>query len=143
MPKVLLAVDGSDHALHAVKHFVDHLGWWRDAPEIHLLTVHLPVPMHGRMPMVVSKEMLNDYYREEGTAALASAKQVLEAAGLHYESFIEVGQPAETIAQHAAQKGCELIWMGARGAGAVAGWVLGSVAAKVLRESRLPVMLVR
>jgi nucleotide-binding universal stress UspA family protein len=42
--KILLAVDGSKSSLKAVDHLVEHASWFREAPAIELLTVHLPVP---------------------------------------------------------------------------------------------------
>lgn len=140
--KILLPVDGSDCALRAVDHLIAHLDWFRDVPEIHLLHVHLPIPV-GRVQAHVGKETLHGYYREEGEAQLLEAQQRLDAAGTVHTPHIHVGQPAEVIARMAGELGCDLIVMGAHGRGVIAGVVMGSVANRVLHLASCPVQLVK
>lgn len=140
--KILLPVDGSACALRAVDHLIGHATWFREAPEIHLLHVHPPIPI-GRIQAHVGKETLNDYYREEGEAVLAEAEQRLRAAGRAYQRHLHVGQPAEVVVKLAGELGCELIVMGSHGRGAVAGLVMGSVAGRVLHLAHCPVLLVK
>jgi nucleotide-binding universal stress UspA family protein len=47
--KILVAVDGSKPSLKAVQLLVDHCDWYREAPEVELLAVHLPVPRVGHL----------------------------------------------------------------------------------------------
>jgi len=42
--KILLAVDGSKNSLDAVQWLIDHVDWYRELPQVELVTVHLPVP---------------------------------------------------------------------------------------------------
>ena len=104
--KILLAVDGSAHALDAVKCVIQHADWYRTKPEIELVTVHLPVPQLPGLGTTVGKAGIQRYYQEEGEKALAEAKQLLERSGLAYETQILVGDPAETIVKHAKKSGC-------------------------------------
>ena len=62
--KILLPVDGSDCALRAVDHLIEHVSWFREAPEIHLLHVQPPIPV-GRALAHVGKETLHQHYMEE------------------------------------------------------------------------------
>lgn len=140
--KILLAIDGSEVSLRAVQALIDHVQWFRDRPEIHLLHVHAPIPV-GLALKHVSPETLDRHYREEGEAELASALSLLQTAGLGVTPHIHVGQPAEVIVHQARELGCNLICLGSHGRGAVASAVLGSVAAKVLHLSPVPVMLSR
>ena len=140
--KILLAIDGSEVSQRALDSLVDHVQWFRDKPEIHLLHVHLPVPV-GLAVQHVSKDALDRYYREEGEAVLAEARKRLEEAGLAVTQHIHVGQPAEVIVRLAAELGCELICLGTHGRGAISGAVLGSVAGKVLHLARVPVLLAK
>ncbi|OHC69557.1 MAG: universal stress protein UspA [Rhodocyclales bacterium GWA2_65_20] len=140
--KILLAIDGSEVSQRALASLVAHVRWFRDKPEVHLLHVHLPVPV-GLAVQHVSQEALDRYYREEGEAVLAAARGRLEEAGLAVTQHIHVGHPAEIIVKLASELGCELICLGTHGRGAVAGVVLGSVAGKVLHLAQVPVLLAK
>jgi nucleotide-binding universal stress UspA family protein len=141
--KILLAVDGSKNSLDAVQHLIDHIGWYREAPQIELVTVHLPVPKLPGMGAAVSKAQLDKYYQEEGENHLAAAKRKLEAAKLAYEPRVLVGPVAETLVKHAKDKRCELIYIGTRGLSELGKALLGSTATKVIHLSDTPVLLVK
>jgi nucleotide-binding universal stress UspA family protein len=73
--KILLAVDGSKSSLKAVDHLVEHASWFREAPAIELLTVHLPVPKLPNINKVISKAQIEKFYQEDGEAALAMRRR--------------------------------------------------------------------
>ncbi len=140
--KILLATDGSENSVRATASFIEHLEWFRESPQIHLLHVHLPIPI-GLVQQHVSQEVIDTYYREEGEAALLSVRRQFDAARIAYEVHIHVGHPAETIVKVARQLGCDLICMGTHGRGAMANAVMGSVTTKVLQLSERPVLVPR
>ena len=140
--KILLAVDGSKYSLDAVDCLVDHADWYRESPEVELLTVHLPIPKLPGFGLAVGKSQLQSYYQEEGEARLAPAKKKLDAAGIKYTARILVGPIGETIVKHAKESGCDLICIGNRGMSAASA-LLGSIASKVLNLSTVPVLLVK
>lgn len=140
--KILLPVDGSACSLRAVDQLINHVDSLREIPEIHLLHVHPPIPI-GRVQAHVGKETLHAYYLEEGQQHLLAAQQKLDAAGRFHTTHIHVGQPAEVIAKIAGELACDLIVMGAHGRSAVAGIVMGSVAARVLHFAPCPVLFVK
>ncbi|MEX0959184.1 MAG: universal stress protein [Burkholderiales bacterium] len=142
MLKILLPTDGSDYALRAVRYLTEHVGWYREPLEVHLLNVQLPIAS-GAVKMFISQQQLNDYYREEGLKHLQQARSLLETSGVVYQHHIGVGELASTIVEYATDKGCEMILMGTRGRGALKGAMLGSVAMKVLHRAEVPVLLVR
>src|SRR5438094_334685 len=82
--KILLAVDGSKYSLDAVDCLIDHADWYRESPEVELLTVHLPIPKLPGFSLAVGKSQVQRYYQEEGEARLAPAKKKLDAAGIKY-----------------------------------------------------------
>ena len=141
--KILVAVDGSKHALAAVQAVIRQAQWYRERPNVELVTVHLPVPKLPNMGMVVGRRELARYYDEEGRANLARAAKRLKAAGVDFTQHVLVGAIAETIAQHARKAGCDLILVGTRGLTATAGALLGSTATKLLHVAQTPVLLVR
>ena len=141
--KILLAVDGSTNSLDAVDNLIGHAGWYRDKPAVELLTVHLPVPKLPRMNLVVGRNQIERYYREEGEAMQAGARKRLDAAGIGYNATILVGPIAETIVAQAKKTRCDLILIGTHGRTATGKLLLGSTAGKVAQLSPIPVQLVR
>lgn len=141
--KILLAVDGSTHSNKATETLIKHVALYKDAPEVFLFYVHLPVPKLYGMSKVVSQEMINQYYREESEEALATSKRLLEKAGVESHVQMLVGPVAETIVTQAGAQGCDLIYMGTRGMGGLKNVLLGSTTVKVLHLATIPVVLVR
>lgn len=137
--KILVAVDGSKASLRAVQLLIDHCDWYREPPQVELVTVHLPVPKVARF----DKKQLDRYYAEEGEAMLAPAKKKLDAAGIRYAPHVLVGPVAEAIVKHAKDKRCDLIYIGTRGMSEIGKALVGSTATKVLHIADTPVLLVK
>jgi nucleotide-binding universal stress UspA family protein len=141
--KILLAVDGSKPSLKAVQTLIDHADWYRQKPQVELVTVHLPVPRLPRMGAAVGKGQIERYYREEGEAMLAAARKKLDAAGIRHTRHVLVGPIAEAIVKHARDKRCDVIYIGTRGMSEIGKALVGSTATKVLHISDVPVLLVK
>jgi nucleotide-binding universal stress UspA family protein len=142
--KILLAVDGSKPSLDAARLLVEHADWFREKPEVQLVTVHLPVPRLPRMGAAgIGKSDIEKYYREEGEQNLAAAKKLLARSGLPYEAHILVGPVAETLVKHAKRSRCDLIYIGSHGRTAFADALIGSTASKVLHIADLPILLAK
>jgi nucleotide-binding universal stress UspA family protein len=141
--RILLAVDGSKYSLDAVDCVIEHADWYREPPQVELVTVHLPIPKLPGFGIAVGKRQLQKYYEEEGEARLASAKKKLDAAGIKYVTRVLVGPVAQSIVKHARESSCDLICLGSRGMSSAASLLLGSTASKVLGLATLPVLLVK
>lgn len=142
MLKLLVATDGSDNANRTIDHVIKQAGRYREPVEVHLLNVQLP-QAGVNVKLFIGREDLNAYYHDEGMAALKSAREKLDAAGVKYAFHIGVGNPAEVIVQYAGDKQCEQIVMGTRGLGTLSNMVLGSVATKAIHLAKVPVLLVK
>ena len=143
MVKILLAVDGSESAVRATRTLVESTAAYKDPPQVELVTVHLPVPhVGGFSGVVITHDMVEQYYREEGQKALAPSKQLLDQAKIRYTPHILVGDVAKTIVEHAEKSGCDMIYMGTRGMTAMTNMLVGSIATKVLHLAHVPVVLV-
>ena len=140
--KVLIAVDGSAHSDRALERYIELAGELALPPEVHLLHVHLPVPIGG-VQKHLDRGALDAYYRSEGDAVLAAPMARLEAAGIAFRHHLHVGDPARVIVHLARELACTLIVMGTHGRGRVATAMLGSVAAETLRQVDCPVLLTR
>lgn len=141
MTKVLVPVDGSVNAQHAIDTVLKQLAEGRDL-EVHLLNVQ-PQILSGHARMYLKKDVIDDYYQEEAAKALKPAQDRLDQAGIKYTTAHQVGNVAETIAKYVKANDCGLIIMGTRGLGSVSGMLLGSVATKVLHLVEVPVTLVK
>jgi len=137
---ILIPVDGSENAERAVAHVISTLQAGQQA-EVHLINVQPSV--RSDVTMFISKDELNDYRRDEAEKATAGAVKLLKDAGVPYQMHIGLGSPGEVIAGFAKQLGCTQIVMGTRGLGSAMGLLLGSVANAVVRETDLPVTLVK
>lgn len=141
--KVLIPVDGSECSLRAVDFVVRKLrpscGGQLD---IRLLAVHAPIP-YPRAIAVIGHEKAQEYYEEEGNAALQPARARLDRDRISYQAQLRVGEPGETIARYASEIGVDQIVMGTHGRGSVGRLLMGSVATKVVQLAEVPVLLVK
>jgi len=140
--KVLIPVDGSVAANRALDYVIASVGWLKVPPQIHLLNVQWKLGS-GNVKLFIDPETINDYYREQGMAALAEARAKLDAAKLAYGYHIAIGTPAEAIVQYAQEQQVDQIVMSAHGQETLSEMLLGSVATKVARLATVPVLLAK
>ena len=79
---------------------------------------------------------------DRARAALDAARTMAEEAGVEAEFEIFEGDAAEEIAMIAERRDADLVVVGTRGHGGIAGSLLGSVSADVVRRSKRPVVVV-
>jgi nucleotide-binding universal stress UspA family protein len=139
--KFLVPVDGSECALRAVAYLV-RLAKCREVVEIQVLNVRQPADA-WEIRRFLNAEEIGKLQQGEGAVDLAEARALLDAAGVPYEALVRVGPVAQTIADFAVKQGCDSIVMGTHGRGGLADLFLGSVAAKVVHLSSLPVTLIK
>lgn len=141
MIKLLVAVDGSQAALAAVRHALAlHASGLRTA--CVLANVQEPPTLY-EMAVAHDVERLRDLRASAGADLLRTPEQWLEGAGVSYESEVAGGEPATVLIELAENYRCDAIVVGARGVSDPQGSGLGSVAAAVLDRSGLPVTVVR
>lgn len=140
--RILVPVDGSDSAVRAVRYALSLRDKLRDPVQFDLINVQRRIAS-GNVRMFVSQEEIKRFYQEEGETALRSARAVLDGAGVAYAAHVAVGDEPDSIARYAAEHGCDLVVMGTRGKGTIANMLLGSVSARVIHLSPVPVVLVK
>ena len=143
LKRVVLAADGSPSAVQAARQVVCLRDDLRDgrALEVHLLNVQRP--LSGDVTRFISGKSVDDYHREQSEVALAPVRAVLEAAGVTFQSHLRIGDPGAAIAELVRDNACDLIVMGARGLGAGASALLGSVTQSTIAQSSVPVLVVK
>ena len=140
--RILLAADGSPFTRVAARHLASHLHWFAHAPEIHVVHVHAALPYPGAAA-AIGQGTVDKFHREESEAALAVAEKELLAAGIPHRSAWKVGDATERLVAYVSEHSIDLVVMGTRGHGALAGLALGSVVTKCIAALRIPVMIVR
>ncbi|MFN8594068.1 MAG: universal stress protein [Thermomicrobiales bacterium] len=126
MATVLAPIDGSDLALRA-------LPW----------AAELAGP-RGRIILLRAVDATGDTRAESAAnAELDRAAAALGTSGVDVDRLIVAGDPAEEIAKAGADRGVEAIVIASHGRGAVGRALFGSVADRVSRVSRVPVVILR
>ncbi len=137
--KIVLAVDGSDHAVHAARVAGD-LARSMQAESVRVLVVFPPIPFFLGEP---NMQAAIDSRMNESNSVLKSALQALgEIPGEIHTEVIE-GSPAEVIINVATVRQADLIVMGSRGLGTLGGLLLGSNSQKVVSHGPCPVLITR
>ena len=141
--KILVATDGSKHALHAVKYAANLIRLLRSTSNpITLISVHDDAGLRPAKSFVGS-DRVADYLRELSEKELKPARRLLNAAGIKHDMVIRTGHIAQEIVDCANDGRYDLIVMGAKGRSAIADLLLGSVAQRVLATAKQPVILVK
>lgn len=140
--KALVAIDGSENSLRALRYVLDHADFFSADPELVLVTVHLPLPSQ-RAKAVLGKDAVEQYYKDESEEVLAPARALLAGKSCRVTELSMVGQPAAQIVAAAQQHHCELIVMGTQSRSALGNFLVGSVATRVISESPIPVLSVK
>ncbi|OHC62365.1 MAG: hypothetical protein A2040_06195 [Rhodocyclales bacterium GWA2_65_19] len=139
--KILLPVDGSDHADRAARHVLRLVQSCTDS-EILLLNVQVPIDapeVLGHLPMREIEAM----QESRGGDALVSARALFDRAGIRYLPEVAIGGVAETIARRVIEGNFDIVVMGSHGAGKLTSMLMGSVATDVIRLASCPVTVVK
>ena len=139
--KVALAIDGSSCSLRATRFLIGLISG-REGTEVHVVNVQPPIRYADLLP-VETQQRVEQWSRESGENSTGAARELLAAAAIPCHLHVVVGDPASAIVKVAVELSCDLIVMGTRGMGAVAGLALGSVATKVVHLADTPVTLVK
>jgi nucleotide-binding universal stress UspA family protein len=141
--KILLPTDGSDIAFAAARRAVA-LAKLAGAA-VHVVVVQEPYPYTGIG--AANSAGLQDHLaasQQQATEAIGPIGELAQGAGVTLSSeSVEGASTAEQIVEAAERAGADLIVMGSHGRTGLARAILGSVAAKVLELSPLPVMIVK
>lgn len=89
------------------------------------------------------KELIHEMMIRDGKKTLSETKKIVEDSGVEVKDVLLSGHPAEEIIKFAEDNNIDLIVMGTLGATGLEKFLMGSVAEKVVRFSKIPVMVVR
>lgn len=86
---------------------------------------------------------IKDYAVSQAETHLADIVERLGKDGANAQSFIRLGKPEDEIVRFAAENNVDLIVMGTHGRTGLAHMLVGSVAERVVRTSKVPVLTLR
>jgi nucleotide-binding universal stress UspA family protein len=143
MKKIMIATDGSANSTEAVGFGVElaaehgaRVVFVHVAPALDTIPM-LGYGMGGALPRV--RHELDAVDR----APLEDAEQIAAHAGVEATSKLLTGNAADEIVAYADSQSADLIVVGSRGHGTLAGMLLGSVSLEVLSQSKRPVAVIR
>jgi len=136
---ILLAVDGSEHSLHAAKEAGD-LARAMKSKVLRIVIAYDGIPPYLGEPNL---QQAIDARMKEANEILQKAQDAVgKIPGEIHAELIE-GSPAEAIINVAKTRGSTVVVMGSRGLSTIAELVLGSTSHKVVSHASCPVLIVR
>ena len=137
--RILLAVDGSEHALHAARTAAELARTMKPA-EFRIVVSYDMIPMYLGEP---NMQYAIDGRKNDAEEILAEAVKEVGSIPCDIHTELIEGSPAEAIIDVAATRKSDVIVMGSRGLGRLAGLLLGSTSQKVVAHAPCPVLIVR
>ena len=139
--KVLVPVDGSNTALRALEFAMD-LAEKLDS-DLIVMNIDIPYDLSRIKPKL--KDADGKDIESKRLSPLEEAKRLVDKVGftrISYKNMVDI-DPAERIVAEAEKSNVDLIIMGNRGMGVLAGFFLGSVSTKVSQTAHCPVTIVK
>lgn len=137
--RILLAVDGSEHALHATRKAAELVRLMKPV-EFRIVVAYDPIPLYLGEP---NMQMVITNRKGEAEEILAAAIKEVGTIPCEIHTEILEGDPASAILEVANVRKSDVIVMGSRGLGRLAGLLLGSTSQKVVSHAPCPVLIVR
>ncbi len=138
--KILIATDGSEYTKNSIDHGLELAK--NTESRVHVIYV-IDTAAFASIPMDAAWESMYALLKQEGDEATRYVAEKAEAEGLQVERNTVEGHPAEEIIKYAEKNSINLIVMGTLGKSGLDRFLLGSVAEKVVRTSKIPVLVVR
>lgn len=140
--KIMVATDGSEEVRKAINSAIEIA----KLSNAKMYAVHVvSLDSHSISPYNDSEweKAVKEQLITEGKEATAYVENMGKTANIEVESIILEGSPADEIIDFAERNDIDLIVMGTQGKSAIHRFLIGSVAEKVVRHSKRPVLVVR
>ncbi len=136
---ILLPIDGSNYSGHAIEYAI-YLAKLSGA-SIYAVNCYEFAPTVPEVTGILAEE-IRESAKKQAVGILENAAQLMEKAGVNYNTKTISGRPDKVLTDLAGSKEFDLIIMGSHGHSEIAGLFLGSVTHKVLNTIYCPVMVV-
>ncbi|MDK8194240.1 universal stress protein [Paenibacillus sp. UMB7766-LJ446] len=139
LKRILVAVDGSEHANKALEKAVVLAESLKQPAS--LIIVHVNPSISLNEPALGVD--LEARIAEEGQHIIQPVNALLAGHAVHYETLLIAGDPVNEICRVAEDRDCDLVVMGTGGKSMLAEIVVGSVSHGVLKHAGCPVLTVK
>jgi nucleotide-binding universal stress UspA family protein len=143
--KVLVPMDGSQFGQCALDH-VRAIGLGCKVPEIVLLRVVEPISSNEMAALAQAKgnavAQAEKAHKADAEDYISTMAKRLSEEGMAVKGEVVNGKADEKIIDYAEKNHFDLIIMASHGRSGITRWAMGSVADRVMRNSRVPVLLV-
>jgi nucleotide-binding universal stress UspA family protein len=150
--KILLPIDGSEHSKLATKHAIDIT----DKNNGYITVLFVIEPNYPRLPVLpiatlpTPDENYYDELRDEGNKIIKEFENEIEknqlggkCQNINFNTMIREGKAYIEILETMKEKDFDLVIMGASGRHSTIDRItLGSVTERVIRETKIPVMVI-
>ncbi len=150
--KIMVPLDGSELAECVLPHVEAFISGCQ-VKQIVFVRVIDPTPLTVKGSYVTSKDDLEKLEAsskkiEENRKSSAAEylKQVvsrMKSDGVELTTDVMVGKPADALVDYTEENNVDLILIATHGRSGVSRWVRGSIAERILRASKVPVLMVR
>ena len=138
--KIMVATDGSEQNKKAISYGIEFAKL--SGAKLYVVYV-VDTAAFASIPMDAGWEMMYELLETEGKDASDRVVELGEAQGLEIESTVLEGHPSNEIIEFAEGNDIDMIVIGTLGKSGLDRFLLGSVAEKVTRNSKVPVLVVR
>lgn len=137
---IVIATDGSRNTRRAISYGIE-LAKLSGATVYALYVVNTKSTISENW--TIGKETIYNIMKCDGQKAVSEVKKIGEASGVEVREVVLDGCPSSEIIKFAENNNADLIVMGTLGETGLEKFLIGSVAEKVVRGSKVPVLVVR
>jgi nucleotide-binding universal stress UspA family protein len=137
---IVIATDGSKNSQRAISCGIEIAKL--SGATLYLINV-VDTPSAVSDIWTAGKDMIHELMIGDGKKILSKTRKIIEDAGVEVKDVLLYGHPGEEIIKFAENNKMDLIVMGTLGKTGFDRFLMGSVAEKVVRHSKVPVMVVR
>lgn len=153
--RILYATDLSENARHAFAYAASLANRYQGKITVLHVLEELPHSAQMRVAAIVGKEKWQEMQKDNEGEVLSEVRTRVEefckdvgsdladCPFIVDEIVVKSGIPVDEILDQSKATGCDMIVMGTHGHGIIGNVLMGSVARRVVRRSKIPVLVIR
>jgi nucleotide-binding universal stress UspA family protein len=145
MKKIIVAVDGSEHAMRALEKAKEIGKAFNSNIVIVYVMNNDQIHLSDSVTQTMVMESVNalESEKKEGEALLARAKSVAEEFGSKVETVLLAGDASLVLLHFIKSSDADLVILGSHGVKGLRQFMLGSVVSKIIHHIEKTIMIVR
>lgn len=139
MQKIIVADDGSTFAQKAIDKSIE----LAKKEEIEIICVNVIEDFCPIGLTEIDCNVVRELQMKEANTIIAAAVEKFKKAGVNARVIIEIGSPAEMITEVAKREGADMIIAASHGKHGAKKFAFGSVTARLIEHSPVPVLVMK